>query len=75
MTGVLCGGMVLHWMKCLVQSHGIPEEVIDNAVKAAERYFSLPEAAKMEVSFYVSRLDCHTLFSSPSLLFLIARYP
>lgn len=34
----------------LVQSHGIPEEVIDNAVKAAKKYFSLPEAAKMEVS-------------------------
>ena len=36
--------------RCLVQSHGIPEEVIDNTVKAAKRYFSLPEAAKMEVS-------------------------
>lgn len=34
----------------LVQSHGIPEEVIDNAVKAAKSYFSLPEATKMEVS-------------------------
>lgn len=41
-------------LKCLVHSHGIPEEVIDNAVKAAMRYFSLPEAAKMEVSVYVS---------------------
>ena len=35
----------------IVQSHGIPEEVIDNAVKAGKKYFSLPEAAKMEVSF------------------------
>jgi isopenicillin N synthase-like dioxygenase len=43
----------------IVQSHGIPEEVIDNAVKAGKKYFSLPEAAKMEVSFYyVSSLDC-----------------
>ena len=37
----------------LVQSHGIPEDVIDNTVRAAKRYFSLPEATKMEVSFYV----------------------
>lgn len=35
----------------IVQSHGIPEEVIDNVVKAGKKYFSLPEAAKMEVSF------------------------
>ena len=55
MTGV----MILLRMKCLVHSHGIPEEVIDNAVKAAKRYFSLPESAKMEVSllyYRVSRL-------------------
>lgn len=36
----------------LVQSHGIPEGVIDNVVKAAKMYFSLPEAAKMEVSWF-----------------------
>jgi len=32
------------------QSHGIPEEVIDNVVTASKRYFALPEAVKMEIS-------------------------
>ena len=49
MTDVSYGGL-LPWMRFLVHSHGIPEEVIDNTVKAAKRYFSLPEATKMEVS-------------------------
>ena len=62
----------------IVQSHGIPEEVIDNAVKAAKRYFSLPEASKMEVSCakqlcIVISTHTHTHSLSLSLL-LTARY-
>ncbi|KAF8817115.1 Clavaminate synthase-like protein [Phlegmacium glaucopus] len=38
----------------VLQSHGIPEEVIDNTVKAAKKYFSLPEAVKMELDIHKS---------------------
>lgn len=34
----------------LVQSHGIPEEVIDNTINGAKEFFALPDRAKMEVS-------------------------
>lgn len=34
----------------LVESHGIPEEVIHNTINIAKKYFELPESTKMEVS-------------------------
>jgi len=37
-----------------IGSHGIPQEVIDNAVKAAKTYFSLPEATKAELAVHKS---------------------
>jgi isopenicillin N synthase-like dioxygenase len=33
----------------IVQSHGIPEEVIDNTINGAKEFFALPDGAKMEV--------------------------
>jgi len=37
-----------------IQSHGIPGDVFDNVVKAAKRFFSLSEAAKMELDIHKS---------------------
>ncbi|KDR82437.1 hypothetical protein GALMADRAFT_823330 [Galerina marginata CBS 339.88] len=35
-----------------IQSHGIPDEVIDSTVDAAKRYFALPEETKMELDIH-----------------------
>ena len=34
---------------CQVQSHGVADEVINDTVEAAKRFFALPEATKLEV--------------------------
>jgi len=39
----------LHVHAIIVQSHGIPEEVIDNTIHGAKEFFALPDRAKMEV--------------------------
>ncbi|KAF9485812.1 Clavaminate synthase-like protein [Pholiota conissans] len=38
--------------RILVESHGIPEEVIDNTISAAKEYFVLPEATKLELDIH-----------------------
>lgn len=36
----------------LVKNHGIPEDIINSGLRAAEDFFQLPESAKKEVRHF-----------------------
>jgi len=49
----------LHMHDLTVQSHGIPDEVIDNTINGAKEFFARPDDAKIEVGSINLDLSFH----------------
>ncbi|KJA17467.1 hypothetical protein HYPSUDRAFT_146474 [Hypholoma sublateritium FD-334 SS-4] len=46
-----------------IESHGIPEEAVDNTINVGKKYFALPEATKMELDIHkTSNFKGYTAF-------------